>query len=85
MGISPGFGNIINEGNIYGTYIHGIFDRSDISSEVIKSLMKSKGVEISHEDVIDMDKYKEKQYEILAENLEKAIDVDELLAILGGK
>ena len=85
MGISPGFGNIINEGNIYGTYIHGIFDRSDISSEVINSLMKSKGVEISHEDVIDMDKYKEKQYEILAENLEKAIDVDELLAILGGK
>ncbi|MDD7512987.1 MAG: cobyric acid synthase [Clostridiales bacterium] len=85
MGISAGFGNIINEGNIYGTYIHGIFDRSDISSEVINSLMKSKGVEISHEDVIDMDKYKEKQYEILAENLEKAIDVDELLAILGGK
>lgn len=85
MGISPGFGNIINEGNIYGTYIHGIFDRSDISSEVINSLMKNKGVEISHEDVIDMDKYKEKQYEILAENLEKAIDVDELLAILGGK
>lgn len=85
MGISPGFGNIINEGNIYGTYIHGIFDRSDISSEVINSLMKNKGVEISHEDVVDMDKYKEKQYEILAENLEKAIDVDELLAILGGK
>lgn len=85
MGISPGFGNIINEGNIYGTYIHGIFDRSNISSEIINSLMKSKGVEISHEDVIDMDKYKEKQYEILAENLEKAIDIDELLAILGGK
>lgn len=85
MGISKGFGNIINEGNIYGTYIHGIFDRSVISSEIIKSLMKSKGIDISHTDVIDMDKYKEKQYEILAENIEKAIDVDELLAILGGK
>ena len=47
--------------------------------------MKSKGIEISHKDVIDMDKYKEKQYEILAENLEKAIDVDKLLAVLGGK
>ena len=85
MGISPGFGNIINKENVYGTYIHGIFDRSEISSEIIKSLMDSKGIEISHKDVIDMDKYKEKQYEILAENLEKAIDVDELLAILGGK
>lgn len=85
MGISKGFGNIINEENIYGTYIHGIFDRSVISSEMIKSLMKSKGIDISHTDVIDMDKYKEKQYEILAENIEKAIDVDELLAILGGK
>ena len=85
MGISPGFGNIINKENVYGTYIHGIFDRSEISSEIIKSLMESKGIEISHKDAIDMDKYKEKQYEILAENLEKAIDVDELLAILGGK
>ena len=85
MGISKGFGNIINEGNIYGTYIHGIFDRSEISSEIIKSLMKSKGIDISQNDIIDMDKYKEKQYEILAENLEKAIDVDKLLAILGGK
>lgn len=85
MGISPGFGNIINEGNVYGTYIHGIFDRSEISTEIINSLMKSKGIEISHKDVIDMDKYKEKQYEILAENLEKAIDVDKLLVVLGGK
>ena len=85
MGISPGFGNIINEENIYGTYIHGIFDRSEISTEIINSLMKSKGIEVSHKDVIDMDKYKEKQYEILAENLEKAIDVDTLLAVLGGK
>lgn len=85
MGISKGFGNIINEGNIYGTYIHGIFDRSEISSEIVKTLMKTKGIDISQTDVIDMDKYKEKQYEKLAENLEKAIDVDELLAILGGK
>ena len=61
MGISPGFGNIINEENIYGTYIHGIFDRSEISTEIINSLMKSKGIEVSHKDVIDMDKYKEKQ------------------------
>lgn len=85
MGISPGFGNIINEGNIYGTYIHGIFDRGEISSEIVKTLMKSKGIEISQNDIIDMDKYKEKQYEILAENLEKAVDVDKLLEILGGK
>lgn len=47
--------------------------------------MTSKGVEISHEDIIDMDKYKEKQYEILAAKLEKAVDVDKLLEILGGK
>lgn len=85
MGISKGFGNIINEGNIYGTYIHGIFDRSEISSEIVKTLMKTKGIEISQNDIIDMDKYKEKQYEILAQNLEKAIDVDKLLKILGGK
>ena len=85
MGISPGFGNIINNGNVYGTYIHGIFDRGEISKEVISSLMKAKGIDAGDIETVDMEEYKEKQYEILGENLEKAIDMDRLLDILGGK
>lgn len=85
MGISPGFGNIINEGNVYGTYIHGIFDRGDISRGVISALLESKGYSAEGVESINMDEYKEKQYGILAENLEKAIDMDKLFKILGGK
>ncbi|XVG95117.1 cobyric acid synthase [Eubacteriales bacterium KG127] len=85
MGISTGFGNIINEDNIYGTYIHGIFDRGEISRAVISALLESKGYSAECVESINMDEYKEQQYGILAENLEKAIDMDILFEILGGK
>lgn len=85
MGISPGFGNIINNGNVYGTYIHGIFDRGEISKEIIRALMESKGIEAMDIEAIDMEDYKEKQYEILGKNLENALDMDRLFDILGGK
>lgn len=85
MGISPGFGNIINEGNVYGTYIHGIFDRGEISGAIICALMKAKGINTGDIEAMDMEEYKEKQYEILGTNLEKALDTNRLIEILGGK
>ncbi|MCI5698265.1 MAG: cobyric acid synthase [Clostridiales bacterium] len=85
MGISPGFGNIINEGNVYGTYIHGIFDRGEISGAIICALMKAKGINTGDIEAMDMEEYKEKQYEILGTNLEKALDMNRLIEILGGK
>lgn len=85
MGISPGFGNIINKGNVYGTYIHGIFDRGEISGAIICALMKAKGINTGDIEAMDMEEYKEKQYEILGTNLEKALDMNRLIEILGGK
>lgn len=32
----------ISHGNVYGTYIHGIFDKEKIVSEIVKSLAEKK-------------------------------------------
>ena len=72
MGLSEASGNIINAGNVYGTYIHGIFDSEEIASAVIKALYEAKGLDSSQVKAFDMDEYKEKQYDIE----ETDVDVD---------
>lgn len=69
-------------GNVYGTYVHGIFDNIDVANTIIKSLLKNKGIEYSDfksESVYD---YKERQYDLLAELVRKSVDMDMIYSIL---
>jgi len=83
MGVSEAGGNLINEGNVYGTYIHGFFDREEIAETVAKEIMKSKGLDFSSVIAYDIDEYKQQQYDILAEGLRKSLDMDLLKNIIG--
>ena len=47
MGVSGAEGNIINEGNVYGTYIHGVFDKEEIARTIVEGLLAAKGLDFS--------------------------------------
>lgn len=87
MGISknsqgePG-GNIINCGNVYGTYLHGIFDKDTITKAVIGALLESKGLSSKDLKTFDMESYKQQQYDILARELRAALDMEAVYRIL---
>lgn len=85
MGVSETEDNIINNGNVYGTYMHGIFDRGNIASTVAEALMKSKGLDGSGMRAFDIDEYKQSQYDKLAEVLCEALDVELLMKIARGE
>lgn len=72
----------LNSGNVYGSYVHGIFDREEVAKTIISALLKAKG--LSDEDVvsIDMQAYKEQQYDLLADGIRNSIDMDMLYDIL---
>ena len=76
-----------NLGNVYGSYIHGIFDRKGIAETIVKALMKKKGM--SSEEIekvsggIDISTYKEEQYEKLAKGMRDALDMDYIYEIMG--
>lgn len=81
MGISSADGrgidaNIINSGNVYGTYIHGIFDKGEIAKTVSAVLFTNKGLDPDKVEAFDMDLYKEKQYDILADHLRASLDMN---------
>lgn len=82
MGVSGVSGNIINEGNVYGTYIHGVFDREEIALSVVKALLSAKGLDFSDVKAFDVDAYKQSQYDILADGLRRALDMELIYSLI---
>lgn len=69
--------------NIFGTYIHGVFDKGKIASVLINKLMKF--CESEHPEEFDYYDYKMKQYDAIADAIEEAFDMQKLKEIIGLK
>ncbi len=69
--------------NLYGTYVHGIFDKAEIAETIVRALMKAKGLEPKIGGLaFDYDKYRENQYDLLADTMRKHLDMDAIYRIL---
>ncbi|WP_315069973.1 cobyric acid synthase [uncultured Clostridium sp.] len=82
MGITMSDKNIVNSENIYGTYIHGIFDKDIIAKTIVEALLKKKGLSADNIKAFDMKSYKESQYDILADEMRKALDMNYIYKII---
>ena len=69
--------------NVYGTYVHGIFDEGGIASKVVELLARAKGLEIDTSSAMSRREYKEKEYDRLADILEENMDMSEIYKMLG--
>ena len=70
-------------GNVFGTYIHGIFDSQDIIDGMEEMLCKIKGIEKGSR--FEYQSYREKQYDMLAENVRNSVDLNLIYKIMGMK
>lgn len=68
--------------NVYGSYVHGIFDKEEVSKGIVLALAKKKGIHLSDVTAMDFAKYKETQYDILADTLRKHMDMEQIYQIL---
>lgn len=73
-----------NRGNIYGCYVHGIFDQPGIAQRLAEILAEKKGIHI-HASVQDYSAYRQAQYNKLADELRKSLDMDRIYAMMGLK
>ncbi len=69
--------------NVYGSYVHGIFDKEGVAVAVLSALAKRKGVELDDLNSFDYKEYKEKQYDILADMVRQNMDMDKVYRIMG--
>jgi adenosylcobyric acid synthase len=68
--------------NIFGSYIHGLFDKSEISAALAEILFKRKNIskEITTVDTVI---YKEQQYDKLAELVRSNLDMKKVYETMG--
>ena len=69
-------------GNVYGTYVHGVFDKENVAKAVIRGIGKQKGIDTENITGVDFQEFKETQYDILAAELRKHLDMDKIYEIL---
>ena len=74
--------NITYKMNIYGTYVHGIFDGDGIAAKIVEALLAKKGLHMEDVKTINFADYKRQQYDILADAVRKDIDMKKVYEIL---
>lgn len=80
---SPADGKIIvSKGNVYGTYVHGIFDGEGIAGTLLKALAKQKGIPLDTEGMLSYARLKETQYDRLADTLRQYMDMEAVYKML---
>ena len=73
---------LVNQGNVYGSYIHGIFDGEGITQAVIRDLAAKKGIDLGKLDAFDPERYKQEQYDKLADAVRGGLDMEFIYKVL---
>ena len=73
----------LSAGNVWGCYVHGLFDKAEAASALVGALMKAKGLEGSAA-AVDWQEYAQQQYDKLADGLRSALDMNAVYQILEG-
>lgn len=85
MGRSGALPPVINEGSVYGTYVHGIFDSVGIAETILRALCLKKGASFEALGSFDPKAYKQAQYDKLASAVREGLDMELVYRILDKK
>lgn len=89
MGIScDAAGNPLREcarGNVYGTYLHGLFDTGRAVERLAEVLAEVRGLPAPTEVLEDRKAYKERQYDALADAIRANMDMKQVYEMMGIK
>ena len=71
-------------GNVWGSYVHGIFDAGTFAQELVNALLSAKGLD-PNAAAVDWETYQEEQYDKLAAGVRASLDMDRVYRILNGE
>ena len=70
-------------GNVFGTYLHGLFDTGELTEKLTAFLCKRKGIDPETADLVPMAEYREQQYNALADGVRRALDMSAVYRAMG--
>lgn len=68
--------------NVYGSYIHGLFDQGYTAEAVVRALAKKKGLSLTEGKIQDYRRFKETQYDKLADAMRMYFHMEEIYGML---
>ena len=71
-------------GNVWGSYVHGIFDSGAFAQALVNALLSAKGL-TPDAVAVDWETYQEEQYDKLAAGVRTSLDMDRIYGILNGE
>lgn len=69
--------------NVYGSYVHGLFDQKGVASALIGAVAKKRGKSVDVSAFEDGDAYKNRQYDMLADIIRESLDIDMIYEMMG--
>ena len=69
-------------GNIFGTYLHGLFDSDDAVEKLASWLCERKGIRKESAAAQPRREYRQRQYDLLAAGVRKALDMDAIYRMM---
>jgi len=70
-------------GDVYGTYVHGFFDREGVTAALAASLAERRGIALADVHSQSLAQYREEQFELLAASLRQHLDLDYIYHVMG--
>ena len=69
-------------GNVFGTYLHGLFDTGGLTDALAAWLLARKGLRAEALPSESQADYQERQFELLASEVRRALDLDALYRVM---
>ena len=71
--------------NVFGTYLHGLFDSGELTQALVKLLCAHKGISPKETRPASMAEYRQAQFDLLADGVRKALDMGAVYRAMGMK
>lgn len=82
----PEPGGIMNrQGNVLGSYLHGIFDTGMFWQGIVRHVLAEKGINASHAVPMTIEAFREQEFDRLAAIVRQSLDMDQVYRILRGE
>ncbi|MDF2613100.1 MAG: cobyric acid synthase [Clostridia bacterium] len=70
------------EGNVIGTYLHGIFDEIEFTRSLLNHIRDKKGLEAKISDVTSFKEFKDREYDKMAQIVRESVDLETIYKLI---
>ena len=81
QGVTNISSSVICKDNVFATYIHGIFDNSSFTNDLLNMIRRKKYMP-EQKEILSFNEFKEREYDKLAKLLRENLDIEEIYRIL---